>query len=171
MTDSAGRDQGRPEAAHAGEETRPEGADAMPGPPDLHRLAQDWITLWQSELTAMAADREMQETWQATIGLWAAFATAMVKAMPPSSSSPKSPSPPEAHDPALVRRAGESGAGSAARAADAARSTPAAAAPDPRNAEVKRLGRHIAALEARLAELERRGNGKPAPSLTGRRKR
>jgi hypothetical protein len=143
----------------------------MPNPPDLRRLAQDWITLWQSELTAMAADREMQETWQATIGLWAAFATAMAKAMPPSSGSRNAPSPPEAHDPASVRRTGESWAGRAARAADAARSTPVAAAPDPRDAEVERLGRHIAALEARLAELERRGDGKPAPRRTGRRKR
>src|SRR4051794_10690451 len=27
-------------------------------------LAQDWITLWQSELSALAADPELRETWQ-----------------------------------------------------------------------------------------------------------
>ena len=29
--------------------------------PDPRKLAQDWITLWQSELSAMAADPEMRE--------------------------------------------------------------------------------------------------------------
>ena len=29
--------------------------------PDLAKLAQDWITLWQSELSAIAADPEIHE--------------------------------------------------------------------------------------------------------------
>ena len=40
----------------------------------LHELARDWITLWQSELAALAADREAQETWQALVALWAGAA-------------------------------------------------------------------------------------------------
>ena len=36
--------------------------------------AADWITLWQSELAALAADREAQETWQAMLALWAGAA-------------------------------------------------------------------------------------------------
>ena len=36
-----------------------------PEEPDLHRLAQDWITLWESELSALAADPELREAWQA----------------------------------------------------------------------------------------------------------
>ena len=51
-------------------------------PPDLHALAHDWVTLWQSELAAIAADREAQESWQAIVALWAGVAGAMVAAAP-----------------------------------------------------------------------------------------
>ena len=34
-------------------------------------LARDWITLWQSELAALAVDREAQETWHVLLSLWA----------------------------------------------------------------------------------------------------
>ena len=50
--------------------------------PDLQELARDWITLWQSELAALAADREAQESWQAMMSLWAGAAAAMLNAMP-----------------------------------------------------------------------------------------
>ena len=50
--------------------------------PDPHRLAQDWITLWQSEVAALAADKEAQETWQALAGLWAGMAAACLQSMP-----------------------------------------------------------------------------------------
>ena len=50
--------------------------------PDLDALARDWITLWQSELAAIATDREAQETWHAILALWAGAAGAMLAAMP-----------------------------------------------------------------------------------------
>ena len=45
----------------------------MQDPPDLSQLAEDWITLWQSELAAMAADPELAEAWAASVALAAAF--------------------------------------------------------------------------------------------------
>src|SRR6185312_8865732 len=110
-----------------------------PDPPDLRKLAQDWLTLWQSELAALAVDREAQETWHAVLSLWAA-ATAQATGV-------------EHPD----RRAGAAAAPGAA---------PAAAAPDARDAALDRLSRRVADLEARLAELER-GDPGPAARRTG----
>ena len=110
---------------------------------ELHELARDWITLWQSELAALAADREAQETWQTLMALWAGAAGAMLQALP---------------------RAGHDGS---ARPAHAPRSPTTAAAPDPRDAEIERLARRIAELEQRLAELERAGSRK-GPGDRGR---
>jgi hypothetical protein len=56
-------------------------AEAAPQP-DLAALARDWVTLWQSELTAIAAEREAQESWQAILALWAGAAGAMLAAAP-----------------------------------------------------------------------------------------
>ncbi len=106
------------------------------GPPDQQQVARDWITLWQSELTAAATDREVQETWQTLAGLWAGIAAAMVQAMPRGMPDGGRATPP-------------TGAAAPARAA------PAAAAPDARDAEIDRLARRLADLERRLAEVER----------------
>ena len=57
--------------------------DPEPPAPDLEALARDWITLWQSELAAIAADREMQESWQAILALWAGAAGAILAAATP----------------------------------------------------------------------------------------
>ena len=111
------------------------------GAPDLRKLAQDWITLWQSELAALAVDREAQETWQAMLALWAGAASAMLQARPHEH--------PE-------RRAGASAAAGAA---------PVAAAPDPRDVAIERLTRRVGELEARLVDVERgnrsHGAGRP----------
>jgi hypothetical protein len=104
----------------------------------LHELARDWITLWQSELAALAADRETQETWQAMVGLWAGAAGAMLNGVPAASA----PHPGDGAD----RRSGSPAAPGSASAA---------AAPDPRDAEIERLAGRVAELEQRLAELER----------------
>lgn len=118
-----------------------------PGPPDLEAfdleaLARDWITLCQSELTALAADREMQEAWQTTMAMWAGAATAMLRGWPRATGFEYGPSRPRPAAPA---------------------GPPApAAAPDAGNAAVERLLDRIAELEARLAAVER-GPREPEP--------
>ncbi|MCX7373548.1 MAG: hypothetical protein NTW56_14130 [Alphaproteobacteria bacterium] len=54
----------------------------MQDPPDLSQLAEDWITLWQSELAAMAADPELAEAWAASVALAAAFWRAQGRVYP-----------------------------------------------------------------------------------------
>src|SRR4051795_1131374 len=85
--------------------------------PDLRRLAQDWITLWESEIAALAADPELREAWQAMASVWAGAMTAALRSVPPGLA-------PADHE----RPAGGAGA------PDAPRATPAAAASDPRDA-------------------------------------
>jgi hypothetical protein len=104
--------------------------------PDPRKLAQDWITLWQSELSAMAADPEIRESWQTIMALWAGTMSSLLRGLP--------------------RGQGHDASGGRPGAADASRAAAAAAAPDARDAEIDRLARHVAALEQRLAELDRR---------------
>ncbi|CAH2600301.1 conserved protein of unknown function [Rhodovastum atsumiense] len=105
---------------------------------DLRDLARDWITLWQSELAALAVDRELQETWHVVLALWAGAAGAMLQGLPRGM-------PDDGHGP-----------GNGAGAAAAPRPAPAAHAPDARDAEVEQLRHRVAELERRLAGLERR---------------
>ncbi|WP_131829594.1 hypothetical protein, partial [Teichococcus deserti] len=76
----------------------------MAGPQDgteaeaLERLAEDWITLWQSEITAWAADRELAEAWSSWAALGAAWMRAAATPPPrafraPGFSMPGSPMP------------------------------------------------------------------------------
>jgi ubiquinone biosynthesis protein UbiJ len=150
MIDSAGLDDRGTGTGDPREDAWSPASDSpAAGSPDLQKLAQDWISLWQSELSAMAADRELQENWQATVALWAGVATAMLNA---TASAARHGS--RYRDDRASRQAGtEPAAGAQA----------AAAAPDPRDAEIERLARHIAALEARLGELER-GSGPRRPA-------
>jgi len=92
-------------------------------------LAQDLVSMWQSELTAMAADRELREAWVVLVGLWAQSSSAAFSAL--------------AHERA-ARGAG------AVKPAGAA---PVAAASEPRLGEVEQLARRVAELEQRLAQL------------------
>ena len=56
----------------AGDRSDPPPSD--PAGEALQELARDWITLWQSELAALAVDREAQETWHVLLSLWAGAA-------------------------------------------------------------------------------------------------
>ena len=129
----------------------PAGAGNTHALPDPQKLAQDWITLWQSEMSAMAADPELRESWQTVIGLWAGTMAAMLRGLP--------------------RTHGHDGTAGQTRPADAPRPTPAAAASDARDAEIERLARHVATLERRLADLERGSDSASRPKRGAGRKR
>lgn len=115
----------------AGPEDRRDGA--IPGADALAALARDWIALWQSELTAMAQDRECREAWAGLLNLWVGAAAAAVDVIQPH-----------------VRRDPHGSARS-----DVASRPPAdPAASDDGGDALECLHRRIAALEARLAALE-----------------
>jgi len=97
--------------------------------------------MWQSELTAMAADRELRETWATTMALWAQAANAAAALLPYERAAPGSSSP-----------------------AQPARSPAAAAASQPGLAEIEQLNSRVAELEQRLAALMA---GKSEPGNTG----
>jgi hypothetical protein len=101
---------------------------------DLQALAQDWVTLWHSELAALSADPEAQETWRASLALWATWSSSLLHLLPGA--------PPDG------------GPAGRCRSPDAPRPAAPAAAPDARDAEIDRLARHVAELERRLARLE-----------------
>jgi hypothetical protein len=126
-TPPPGRASPPPDAADPNQAEPPDNPDL----PDPRQLAQDWITLWQSELSAIAADREIRESWQTITALWATTLSGMLAGA----------------------GAPYDGASRHARPADAPRAAPAAAAPDARDAEIDRLTRHVAALERKLDDL------------------
>ncbi|MFC3124016.1 hypothetical protein ACFOD4_02990 [Pseudoroseomonas globiformis] len=55
------------------------GQESGAGTPEesLDRLAEDWIAVWQSEISALAMDREIAEAWTS----WAATAATWMRAM------------------------------------------------------------------------------------------
>ena len=118
-------------------------------PIDTRKLAQDWITVWQSELSAMAVDREIQKTWRNLIALWADTVSTMLHSIA------RYPDVP-CHDSPCGRP----------RSDDAPRTAPATPAPDARDIEIERLARHVAALEGRLANLERDSD----PAMHGKKR-
>src|ERR1700722_7264149 len=100
-------------------------------------LAKDLVAMWQSELTAMASDRELGESWAALAALWAQStrtALGVLRREPPAGSAP---------------------------AAQPPRAAPAAAASQPGLGEIEQLNRRIAELEQRLAEFMER---EPVPA-------
>ena len=143
-------------AFHAGHEHRIVGgleedecrmSDATePRSPGLDQLARDWITIWESELTALAADRESQETWRAFLALWARAAST------PAPGAPASDAP--ASD--------DTAPAPASISSIPARSTAVAAASDARDAEIERLARRVAALESRLGQSSAGGGARRA---------
>ena len=103
----------------------------------LEAWAKDWITLWQSELTAMAADRELREGWTQLMALWAGAGAhaAEAAARLASATHDEPPRFSASHDPP--------------------RAASGAAASDAGSHAVERLHQRIAELEARLHALER----------------
>jgi hypothetical protein len=130
---------------------------------EVERLAEDWITLWQSEIAALAADREAAEAWSAATSAWAALGAGWLRAAAaPPFGRPPAPWPP-------VRPADDG-------AVPPPRPAPAADAPDAGggagNARdggpdaYPALRRRLAELERRLADLEgrpRRAAADPRP--------
>jgi hypothetical protein len=96
------------------------------------KFAEDWVALWQSEITAMAADRELRESITAMLALWASTATATIKLL-------QAPYESSRRD---------------AQTLQPARPQAVAAAFEPGLDEVASLHRRIAELEQRLAGLD-----------------
>jgi hypothetical protein len=107
-------------------------ADGQRGAPplELQAIARDWITIWQSELSAMASDRELQDAWVRLVANWSSAAERMTR-------------------PRLDDRLDN--APGRARAAPAAGPTAPVAPLDDRDAALQRLANRVAELERRLA--------------------
>jgi hypothetical protein len=119
----------RPHGQKDDQETGPPGR-AVPSPADTW---QDWVTIWQSELNALATDREMQLGWARMVDMWATHARAAGALLP-------------------------DGAPGRARPQPSAGSATPYAAPDPGDVErqrlaIERLARRVEELERRLAKL------------------
>ncbi|WP_227319870.1 hypothetical protein [Acidisoma silvae] len=129
---------------------RPAAADA-----DFQALAEDWIAIWQSELTAYLTDPESQAHWVAMLALWGEAAQAMTRAMPhpPGFAPGSAPGFAAGFAPAHEhRRSAKPAAAQQPAGADAAaRPAPAADASGSRDDEVRRLEQRVAELERRLA--------------------
>lgn len=128
----------------------------MERPEDLDSLAEDWITLWQSEIAGLAADPELAEQWAAWAALGAAWMRAAT-AMGPRprggfhDSPPAPPGPPPAAAPS-----GAGGAQGAGRDDQPARAA---------------MADRLAELERRLADLEGGPGGtRPDPGRPRRRR-
>jgi len=116
---------------------------------DRDTLAEDWVALWQSEMAAMAADRELRETWTGLLALWASAAGAALQLASGRQAYDRTPAP--------AGRAANGTAGAAQPAGTAA----AAPASDLGSDEARRLYERIAELESRLSTFERRRGRKP----------
>jgi hypothetical protein len=116
----------RPMGAGSGIMT--DGQGTLP-PPDPSAIATDWLTIWQSELSAMITDVELQDTLMRLVAIWAETAARMARLMPlgPHDTAARPPGP-------------------------ATPSRPAApvAASDDRDAAIRELAERVAQLERRL---------------------
>ena len=125
---------------------------------ELDGLAEDWITLWQSETAGLMADPELAEAWGSLLGLGSAWLRAMAPGAGYPFARPHEPAP--AATPATARPASAATAPEPVRQPGRHGHGDAAAA-----GEQPRLAERLAELERRLAEVERR----PAGSSTDRR--
>jgi hypothetical protein len=134
MADGTG---GVPPPDHGETRRQTGGGEHGRGAAGLPDIAADWITIWQSELAAMATDRELQEGFLRLVDLWAQAAQSMARLLP------RAPG-------------GGDGAGGRAGAAAQAGTSAPMAAPDARDAAIERLAARVDTLERQLAA---RGDG------------
>jgi hypothetical protein len=122
---------------------RPPGG-ASDGRADPAALMRDWITIWQSEMSAAATDPDLVHAWTRLLEIWAATArgaTLLIPPMPPAGAAARDTAP------------------GGARPAPPAGSAAADAAPDARDAALERLARRVEELERRLAGLDPPASG------------
>jgi len=119
----------RPNGQTGGQASGPAGRAA----PSSADAWQDWVTIWESEFSALAADPEAQLVWARLVALWAAQARAAAAFIPdgPAGRAGAEPSP---------------------------RPAPADAAPDASDTKqqqfaIERLAQRVEELEQRLAKL------------------
>lgn len=109
--------------------------------PGTAQLLENWVTIWHSELAALAGDREVQEAIQRLIDAWAAQALLAARAIGAAVDA--------------ARHAGTAappGTAAAGYASDA--HAPSAPTPDGRDAVIAELLARVAELERRLGERE-----------------
>jgi hypothetical protein len=127
---------------------------------ELDQLARDWITLWQSELAALAADAEAVEAWTRLLSLWAGAAAIGLRMAPRADA---------VHDPYAARAAPPPRAAAAGAASDAGGVAGDGGRRD--DAVLARILDRLDAIERRLAALEvgrGRGTGRGAGRAPGR---
>lgn len=112
----------------------------MPKQPDLERLANAYLDLWQDQMAAMAADPVLTETMSRLFALTSAGAG-------PAFSQ-------EAEQSRDANRQNSKQSGNGAEPTTAAGAEAAAAAPRDGGYDLGELARRIAAIEERLAALE-----------------
>ena len=102
---------------------------------NLQAVATDWITIWQSEIAALATDREVQEAWVRLVAVWAQTAGAAARLLP---SQPRPPTGDQARRTGPAAQAG---------------STAPMASPDSRDATIQHLACRVEELERKLRAL------------------
>jgi hypothetical protein len=127
---------------------------------ELDAFARDWITLWQSELAALASDTEAVEAWTRLLSLWAGAAAAGLRMAPRADA---------VHDPYAARAAPPPRAAAAGAPSDAGGVAGDGGRRD--DAVLARILDRLDAIERRIAALEvgrGRGTGRGAGRTPGR---
>jgi hypothetical protein len=116
--------------------------DGKATPPDPRAVATDWLTIWQSELSATITDGEIHDSMMRLVAAWADTAARMIRLMPPGPHEiPARPPGPAAP----------------------ARPTATVAASDDRDAALRELADRVAQLERRLHERDAGSNISSGP--------
>ncbi len=129
----------------------PGGPDGEDGAPPLGenqrsraRMATDWMTIWQSELNAVATDRELAEAWAAYAALWSAGFKAAAALLPPLPGMPDGGRPQSRGSNGRAGPESSPGSASVVAASDAGDAAK----------RIEQLARRVEELERRLAGLD-----------------